>query len=136
MKPLTLKDIAQAVKGQLNNPSIADTTINGVSFDTREDMASKLFVALKGNTDGHDHIPTAIEKGAVCVFSQQSTPHNAIIVEDCKKALGDLAAYYRSLFDIKVIGITGSNGKTSTKDMVASVLSQRFNVLKTQGNYN
>ena len=136
MKPIKLEDIAHAVDGRLNNPNIAHKTVCGVHFDTREDISGKLFVALKGVRDGHDFIENAINGGAVCALSEVETDFDAIIVSDAMKALGQLASYYLSLFDVKVIGLTGSSGKTSCKDMIASVLSEKYSVIKTQGNYN
>ncbi|MCL2855588.1 MAG: UDP-N-acetylmuramoyl-tripeptide--D-alanyl-D-alanine ligase [Defluviitaleaceae bacterium] len=137
MKPLKLSEIARAVGGQLNNSAMGDAFVRGVSFDTREDVKGKLFVPLQGiNADGHKYMEQALQKGAVCTFSQQETDICAIYVDDTKQALMDLAEYYRSLFNVTIVGITGSNGKTSCKDMVASVLSQKFNVVKTLGNFN
>ena len=137
MKPLTINEIAKAVGGQVNSPYIGEELVYGVSFDTRQELEGKIFVPLIGlNADGHKFIPVAMRHGAVCCFSQIETSVPAIMVRNTQRALSDLAAYYRSLFDIPVIGITGSNGKTSTKDMVASVLSQKYNVVKTIGNFN
>jgi len=137
MKPLRIDEVAKAVGGTLNRSDIGDGIITGVSFDTRESMEGKLFIPMKGaKRDGHDFLHEAVKCGAVCVFSEKETFVDAIMVEDTSKALMDLAEYYRSLFDVKVIGITGSNGKTSTKDMIASVLSEKYNVVKTIGNFN
>ena len=137
MKPLKVEEVARAVGGVLNNPKIGQELICGVSFDTRDDLKNKLFVAFKGqNVDGHDFLHYANEMGAVCGLSQRETCADAIIVPDTGKALADLAHYYLSLFDVKVVGITGSSGKTSTKDMVAAVLSEKYNVVKTKGNFN
>jgi len=137
MKPLKISEVAKAVGGTINNPDIADKLIVGVSFDTREAMDDMIFVPLKGeNTDGHNFLHEAMKCGAVCVFSEVETYIDAIMVEDAAQALKDLAEYYRSLFDVKVVGITGSNGKTSTKDMIASVLAEKYNVVKTIGNFN
>ena len=137
MKPIKISEVAKAVGGTINNPEIADNLIVGVSFDTREAMHDMIFVPLKGqNTDGHNFLHEAMKCGAACVFSEIETYVDAIMVEDAAQALKDLAEYYRSLFDVKVIGITGSNGKTSTKDMVAAVLAEKYNVVKTIGNFN
>jgi UDP-N-acetylmuramoyl-tripeptide--D-alanyl-D-alanine ligase len=137
LKPLRIDEIAKAVGGRVNRPEIGIQLVNGVSFDSRDDMAGKIFVPLKGSkADGHDFLVHAVEKGAACIFSQRETGLPAIMVDDTAKALRDLASYYRGLFDIKIIGITGSSGKTSAKDMVAAVLGERFKVLKTQGNFN
>ncbi|MDR2183931.1 MAG: UDP-N-acetylmuramoyl-tripeptide--D-alanyl-D-alanine ligase [Clostridiales bacterium] len=137
MKPLKISEVAEAVGGRINNPEIADRLIIGVSFDTREAMHDMIFVPLKGkNTDGHNFLHEAMKCGAACVFSEIETYVDAIMVKDAAQALKDLAEYYRSLFDVKVVGITGSNGKTSTKDMVAAVLAEKYNVVKTIGNFN
>ena len=137
MKPLTINEVAKAVGGTPNRPDIGDLLIKGVSFDTREHMEDKLFIPLKGATrDGHDFLQEAVKCGAACVISEQETVFNAIIVKDAAQALKDLAEYYRALFDVLVIGITGSNGKTSVKDLVASVLSEKYKVVKTIGNFN
>lgn len=137
MKPLKISEVAKAVGGKVNNTEIADRMIVGVSFDTREAMEDKIFVPLKGeNVDGHNFLHEAMKCGAACVFSEIETYVDAIMVEDAAQALKDLAEYYRSLFDVKVVGITGSNGKTSTKDMVAAVLAEKYNVVKTIGNFN
>ena len=137
MKPLKISEVARAVGGVVNNPEIADRLVVGVSFDTREAMDDMIFVPLKGeNTDGHNFLHEAMKCGATCVFSEIETYVDAIMVKDAAQALKDLAEYYRSLFDVKVIGITGSNGKTSTKDMVAAVLSEKYTVVKTIGNFN
>jgi len=137
MKPLKLGEIAQAVGGKLNNPEAAELTVNGVSIDTRQNQEGKLFVALKGmNVDGHQFLEDAVKKGAACVLSEVETSVNAVIVGNSMDALGALAAYYRGLFDVKVVGITGSSGKTSCKDMIASVVGEGMNVIKTEGNYN
>ena len=139
MKSLSLKEIIDAVdgvfKGDVNTSEIF---INHITTDTRKIQEGDLFIPLKGdNFDGHDFLSQAFEKGAKCCFSEIETPlSNLILVKDTKKALRDLAKYYRSLFSIPVVAITGSVGKTTTKDLIASVLSQKYNVLKTEGNFN
>ena len=137
MKPLTIDQVAKAVGGRPNRNDIGDVLIRGVSFDTREAMQEKLFIPLKGaHHDGHEFLLDAMKSGASCVLSEKDTFVDAIIVKDTAQALKDLAEYYRSLFDVKIIGITGSNGKTSAKDMIASVLSEKYKVIKTIGNFN
>ncbi len=139
MKSLTLNEICMAVGGEFQNISNKDLEIQSVTTDTRETIKDSLFIPLRGeNFDGHDFIAQAFEKGAVCCLSEKALPFEkpVIIVENSFKALRDLAEYYISLFDIKVVAITGSVGKTTTKDMVASVLGEKYNVLKTQGNFN
>lgn len=133
---LTLEEIAKAVEGRL----IGDNAVvTAVSTDTRTISNGALFIPLKGASfDGHKFIDVAVENGAVAVISQEeiNTTVTVIMVEDTHKALGDLARYYRSIHKIPVVGITGSTGKTTTKDIVASVLAQKYNVLKTEGNFN
>ncbi|MDR1706083.1 MAG: UDP-N-acetylmuramoyl-tripeptide--D-alanyl-D-alanine ligase [Clostridiales bacterium] len=139
MRALNLDEIAWAVGGRLNNGDYNGLSINGVSTDTRSLNAGELFVAVEGpNFDGHSFIDQAFNKGAACVLAHKYTAADkpVITVNDTRKALLDLAAYYISLFEIKTIAVTGSVGKTTAKDLIASVLSRRFRVLKTQGNLN
>lgn len=143
MKNMTLTNIAHAVGGQLFLPNEKKENakeIQGVVIDNRQVERDFLFIPIKGaRVDGHSFIPDAFARGAMAVLSE-SVPENAagpyIIVGSTEQALKDLAAYYRSQLEAYVIGIVGSVGKTSTKEMVASVLSERFSVLKTQGNFN
>ena len=89
--------------------------------------------------DGHDFIPAVFEKGALAVLSERelSEPKGPyILVDSTEDAMKKIAAFYRRALSVKVVGITGSVGKTSTKEMVASVLAQKYNVLKTEGNLN
>ena len=114
--------------------------ITNVQFDSREVREGSLFVPIKGaNTDPHRFIPQCMEKGAA-TLTEYDAPENAskpyIRVENTRDALQKLAAFYRSGLGVKVIGITGSVGKTSTKEMVAAALSKGFSVMKTQGNRN
>ena len=144
MKNLTPKNIATAVNGKLITPenydaALLDKEISGVCTDNRKINKGELFIPIKGErVDAHDFIPKALEDGAALTLSERELQVDLpyILVEDTKKALRDLAAYYREQLTIPVIGIIGSVGKTSTKEMTASVLSQHFNVLKTEGNFN
>lgn len=141
MKYLYIKEIIKAVDGILisENKDIENVFISNISTDTRNISNGQLFIPIKGdNFDGHEFINSAFEKGALCVLTEKdiSTDKLAIKVKDTRKALGDLAMYYRSLFDIPVVAITGSAGKTTTKDMIFSVLKEKYNVLKTEGNFN
>lgn len=122
--------------GQRLNP---DVTITSVEFDSRKVQAGSLFIPLKGATDGHDYLESAIDKGAVAtLWGQKVAPHRlpAILVEDTLTAFQDLARFYLQKVAPKVVAITGSNGKTTTKDMTANVLSQKYLTYKTQGNFN
>ena len=115
----------------------------GISTDTRTIKAGELFIALKGESfDGHNFVEKAIEKGAcgAIVSGQRSVvsgqKYFIVEVDDTLNALGDIAKLWREKHPIPVVAITGSNGKTTTKEMVASILSQRYRVLKTEGNLN
>ena len=112
----------------------------GVVLDSREVKEDFIFVAYKGErVDGHDFIPQVIEKGAMAVICER-VPNDVVCpcikVEDSLKALTDIAAYYREKMNIITVGIVGSVGKTSTKEMVAGVLSQKYRVMKGLGNHN
>ena len=141
MKNMSLKEIATAVGGRYyGDETLMTQTVTAVTIDSRKIETGCLFVAIKGaRVDGHDFIPTVMEQGALCAISEQIIPNATypyVLVSSCKQALKDLAEHYRKSLDIKVVGITGSVGKTSTKEMIASVLSQKYNVLKTEGNFN
>ena len=142
MEAITIREILAAVGGTLLRPFDEDRTIDCVDTDSRTMHEGSLFIPLSGERfDGHVYIDQALEDGALGCLTHKSVetlrPDKFYIqVEDTMTALGTLARYYRNKFDLKVVGVTGSVGKTTTKDMVASVLSQRYRVLKTEGNYN
>ena len=141
MKQMSLQKIASACQGTYyGEPSKKDLEVTGVAIDSRNIEQGFLFVPIKGErVDGHNFIPQVMENGALCTLSEKELPdasHPYILVDSTVQALQDLARYYRSCLDIKVVGITGSVGKTSTKEMVASVLAQKYSVLKTAGNFN
>ncbi|MFE7063769.1 UDP-N-acetylmuramoyl-tripeptide--D-alanyl-D-alanine ligase [Sutcliffiella sp. NPDC057660] len=139
----TLKEIQEMAKGEEIAPEYRGIMVEGVSKDTRENMGGKLYIPIIGeNFNGHKFVQQAIvEKGAVASLWQKDQPEppadvNLIFVEDTIEALQHLASSYRDQIGMKVVGITGSNGKTTTKDMVTSLLQTTFNVHKTAGNYN
>ncbi|NLP51490.1 UDP-N-acetylmuramoyl-tripeptide--D-alanyl-D-alanine ligase [Bacillus sp. RO1] len=139
----TLKQLQEMAKGQPISSEYSAIVVEGVSKDTREDMSGKLYIPIIGeNFNGHAFVRDAIEKkGAVASFWQKDQPEppadlNLIMVDDTIEALQHLASSYRNEIGMKVVGITGSNGKTTTKDMVTSVLETTFRVHKTAGNYN
>lgn len=137
MKQLTLKQIAGAMGGTLVPP--VDGSVDQVSTDTRSIPKGSLFVAIRGERfDGHDFIPQALEAGAAAAVSSRPIEGVGplILVDDTRKAYGRLAAWYRSQFPLFLVGVTGSVGKTSTKEMIYTVLSQKMQVLKTKGNLN
>ncbi len=148
MKNMTLKNIAEAVKGTLHievQPETCDVDIArrcaaSVVIDSRKVGKDYIFIATRGErVDGHSFIDQVFDAGALGVICEKAPrdPKGAyILVEDSFQALKDVAEYYRRQLDIKVVGITGSVGKTSTKEFVASVLSKGFRVLKTEGNFN
>ena len=141
MKYMTLSEIADACCGiYCGDPAFLDCEVSSVAIDSRKVVKDTLFVAIKGaRVDGHSFIPQVMEAGALCSLSEQDlgdVDYPYIRVSSCTEALKDLAEHYRRSLDIKVVGITGSVGKTSTKEMIASVLSEKYNVLKTEGNFN
>lgn len=141
MIKFTVNDILNACKGKyIGDESLKDTQVSIIVTDSRQVKAGSCFAAIKGErSDGHSYIEQCFENGAVCALCEnapQSPSMPCIVVQSTLAALKEIAEYYRSLFKIPIVGITGSVGKTSTKEMVASVLSQRFSVCKTQGNFN
>ncbi len=141
MKNLTLANITEACQGVYHGDSrLLDKEAAGVAIDSRKVEKDFLFVAINGERfNAHTFIPETIEKGALCVVSHEDlgdTDYPYILVEATGQALLDIAKLYRDSFDVKVVGITGSVGKTSTKEMIASVLAEKYNVHKTQGNFN
>lgn len=131
---LTLGEIANIVGGELRG---VDAPVRGVSIDTRTIKKDELYVPIIGEVfDGHRFMEAAIKNGGSGTLSQVDTPLNHIRVDSTLRAFQALARAYRERFDIPMVGITGSVGKTTTKEMVYSVLSQRFNTLKTLGNLN
>lgn len=116
-----------------------------ITNNSKEAERDGMYIAFQGErVDGNSFIKECYEKGVLCCMSEyppeknscQETDGAYIQVESCAKAVQDIAVYYREQYDIKIVGITGSVGKTSTKEMIASVLSQKYNTLKTEGNYN
>ncbi len=134
----TSEEIAKVTGGVLVG---GNSSVIAVSTDTRTLKNGDLFIAVKGEKfDGNEFIDTAIANGAAAVISDKKDrlPKKVpvIYVDDSRKAQLSLAGYYRDKFDLKLVGVTGSVGKTSMKDMVYSVLSSEFSTLKTEGNYN
>ena len=138
---MQVKEIVKVVHGELLQGS-EETKITSFSNDTRTLEKGALYIPIIGEVfDGHTFINNAYENGAIATFSsnrKDNYPQDLIViyVEDTRKALQDLAHYKRINQQVKVVGITGSVGKTSTKDMIASVVSTKYKTLKTIGNYN
>jgi UDP-N-acetylmuramoyl-tripeptide--D-alanyl-D-alanine ligase len=135
-----LNKIAEMI--QAESVSFGDVMVKGVSIDSRKIEEGNLFVPFKGeNADGHRFVEDAINRGAAAAFWQKDVPNPPshiplIMVDDTLTALQELARSYRNELEVKVLGITGSNGKTTTKDMAASLLGLKYRVSKTEGNYN
>ena len=137
MKPITLKEAASACGGVLHGDP--DAIITSIVTDSRKAGVGSLFAAIRGaRADGHKFIGAVKEQGAVCVLCEEApaVDINYILVESTLVALKGIAEYYRSLFTIPFIGITGSVGKTSTKEFISAVLAQKYKVHKTGGNFN
>lgn len=136
---LTVSEAAAICGGSVSDMK-CDAEITSVAIDSRAVMPGSLFVAYRGErTDGHRFIASALEKGAVCALAEylpEGVSGPVIICEDVQFALEKLTAAFRSMLTIPVIGITGSVGKTTAKEMVSSVLAQRYCVHKTAGNLN
>ena len=141
MKNMTLGNIAEACSGIYHGTEEAkEKTITDITTDSRKAGKGSLFVAIKGEkVDAHRFSPAVFEQGALCVICERAPEQAAgayILVESSLQAIKDIAEFYRKQLDMKVVGITGSVGKTSTKEMIASVLSEKYRVLKTLGNFN
>ncbi|MDD5224781.1 MAG: UDP-N-acetylmuramoyl-tripeptide--D-alanyl-D-alanine ligase [bacterium] len=139
---LSLRETAEAVRGSLCGRG--DLPVPGISTDSRSVEPGELFVALRGpNFDGHEYIPEALARGATAVLcernlSEKSAPA-AVVVPDTLRALGDLARHYRDKFPVPLVAITGSNGKTSTKEILTAILRKAWGeeqVLGSSGNFN
>ncbi len=136
MGKITLEQAARWCGGRID-PKYKDVTFCGANNDSRKLEKGQLFVALQGARDGHDFIPAALEKGAAAVLCTRCDgDYPAIVVEDTRLALGDIARGERQKLGIKVVGITGSVGKSTTKEMVACVLGTTYRVAKTPENHN
>jgi len=142
MEPRSLTSVVEMSGGRIVSGS-PETRITGVSTDSREVRAGDLFIALPGERfDGHDYAEDALQKGAVALLlekpqSAESCKSAAVaIVENTRRALGQLAARYRNDFKLPVVAVGGSNGKTTTKELIASVLRRRFQTLQSKASYN
>ena len=143
MEAITVRDLLTAVGGTLIGPETSlDRTVSGVDTDSRDIHPGSLFLPLVGERfDGHAYIGSALEAGAAgCLTAREPERYQEgrfyIRVEDTQRALRDLAFWYKEQFRIPFVGVTGSVGKTTAKDMIASVLSVKYKVLKTEGNFN
>ena len=136
MARITLRDAAQWCGGTVEE-KYEDVVFDGAGNDTRSLQKGQLFIALQGARDGHDFIPAAIERGAAAVLcSRKVGDYPAILVKDPRTALGDIAREALKRIGAKVVAVTGSVGKSTTKEMIAAVLSGTFRVSKTPANHN
>ncbi len=138
MEEMTLNEIALAT-GSTCPDSIKDRKVDSICIDSRKLSPGCLFIAIRGeNFDGHSFISQALEKGAVAALSScpSDGDERVLTVKDTKRALLDLARYYRRRFSLFLTGVTGSVGKTSTKEMIYAILSAKGKTLKTEGNFN
>ncbi|MCH5188056.1 MAG: UDP-N-acetylmuramoyl-tripeptide--D-alanyl-D-alanine ligase [Oscillospiraceae bacterium] len=140
MLKLTLAEAVEASGGKyIGSEENLQKEIASVTTDSREAAEGSLFVAIKGErVDGHDFAVKAFGQGALCCLIERKIDADGpcILVKNSVEALQKIAAYYRESLGVKVVGITGSVGKTTCKELVAAVLAQKYNVLKTLGNYN
>lgn len=138
----TLKQIHEMISGLNLITEWESIDIHGVAIDSRKVTANQLFIPLRGEqVDGHQYVERAFEQGAAASLWQKDVPNPPenrpiIVVENTEVALQELARAYRQQLNVKVIGITGSNGKTTVKDMTAALLATTYTVHKTSGNYN
>ena len=139
---LKLKDVCLKSEGKLSKNSNFNQLISNVLIDSRVVKENSLFVAIKGeNTDGHNYVAEVIAKGGAAIVNKDCNLNlpNLICVDDTVKALGRLAHNYRKKFSIPIVAITGSNGKTTVKEMLKNICIKEFgvdNVLATEGNLN
>ncbi|MDM5186699.1 UDP-N-acetylmuramoyl-tripeptide--D-alanyl-D-alanine ligase [Bacillus sp. DX4.1] len=142
MMKRTLKQVEQMAGGTGLVEAYVHAVVQGVSIDTRKIEQGNLYIPIQGDRfDGHSFVDKAIENGATATLWKKDVPNPpthlpVIFVEDTLEALQTLAKSYRDQLDVKVVGVTGSNGKTSTKDIVTSLLATKFKVQKTEGNFN
>lgn len=136
---ISLDNLVQGTQGTLSHTQAK--TFDGVGTDTRVDLTGKIFIALKGEQfDGHDYIDKAIAAGAAAIVSHRAAPETAAVtwvhVDDTLKALQSLARYWRQQWGGKLIGITGSNGKTTVKDFTHTLIAGTFSAIKNEGSFN
>ncbi|HEX7401849.1 MAG TPA: UDP-N-acetylmuramoyl-tripeptide--D-alanyl-D-alanine ligase [candidate division Zixibacteria bacterium] len=148
MFEIKLNELKRVVDGETPESSLkGDQLLRGISIDSRKVDPNNIFVAIPGEKfDGHSFIGDAVSKGAKAVVIDREKKNivppevygktTVILVSDTKKALRDVAFWYRSKFNLPVVAVTGTNGKTTTKDMIAQVLSSKFQVLKSPESYN
>ena len=139
---IKIKEVSEILNAEYKGYCDQDINIKGVSIDSRNVIKNSLFIPIKGLTvNGHSFIKDAVKNGAIATLWNKDEPNPpdniaVILVDDTVKGLQDLSRYYRNKLKTKIVGVTGSNGKTSTKDITAAVLSQKYKTQKTIGNFN
>ena len=134
---LDLYEIAEVLSAKNDVTQFENVALRNAEFDSRLIESGDLFVPLKGARDGHDFIATAFAQGAAATLSERPVAEGTyILVDDVLTAFQRLAQYYLEKMQVDVLAVTGSNGKTTTKDMLAQLLATRYKTYKTQGNYN
>ena len=134
---LDLYEIAEVLSAKNDVTQFENVSLRNAEFDSRLIGSGDLFVPLKGARDGHDFIATAFTQGAAATLSERPVAEGAyILVDDVLTAFQRLAQYYLEKMQVDVLAVTGSNGKTTTKDMLAQLLATTYKTYKTQGNYN
>jgi len=134
---LDLYEIAEVLSAKNDVTQFENVALRNAEFDSRLIESGDLFVPLKGARDGHDFIATAFAQGAAATLSERPVAEGAyILVDDVLTAFQRLAQYYLEKMQVDVLAVTGSNGKTTTKDMLAQLLATTYKTYKTQGNYN
>ena len=141
MERLSLHDLTQATGGQLTEPSLGDIPFDRVSIDSRDIRPGDVFWALKGeHHDGHDFIPQAIERGASCCVTSHARDaaiHGSLLlVDDPLASLGRFARWYRGTLEALVVGVTGSVGKTTTRDLIHAALASEYEGIRSRKNFN
>ena len=140
MEKMTVKRAAALCNTAICGTGNEDTELGRIVIDSRQVSEGDLFAAFQGEkVDGHDYIPAAFQRGAACCLAEHALEGEngpLIVVPDVLKAMEQIAAGYRAQFDIPVVGITGSVGKTTAKEMISAVLETHFHTLKTEGNLN
>ena len=139
MIEMRLGEAAAALRAATLPARAAARAFRGVSTDSRRDCTGTLFFALRGpNFDGHDHVDAAERAGAVAAVVERPSESGPprLVVPDARRALSELASHWRGRFDVPFVAVTGSNGKTTVKEMIASILGRRHRTLATAGNLN
>ncbi|MCX7796186.1 MAG: UDP-N-acetylmuramoyl-tripeptide--D-alanyl-D-alanine ligase [bacterium] len=133
---MKIKEIEELVRGKIQNVS-PEATVESIAIDSRNVTNNSLFFALKGEkNDGHNFISQAIENGAIGAVMHKKLPFPGILVEDTTQALFDLSSSIRERYPIPLIGVAGSSGKTTTKELIYLVLKEKYRVIRSEGNQN